>query len=78
MSPAAKGKIDEMSYEKAFAELESIVARLEEEQQPLDETLALYERGQELAKHCATLLEKAELKVKQLSGEEITSFEGAE
>jgi len=33
--------------------------------------MTLFERGQSLSKHCALLLAKAELKVKQLSGEEL-------
>ena len=64
--------IEELTYEKAFAELESIVAALENEQRSLDESMSLYERGQALVKRCAELLDKAELKVRQLSGDEIT------
>ena len=48
------------------------------EQRPLNEAIALYERGQALSKHCAALLEKAELKVRQLSGGDITAFETGE
>ncbi len=64
-------KIEEMSYEEAFSELETIVATLENEQSVLDETMSLFERGQELSKRCTNLLEEAELKVKQLSGGEL-------
>ena len=67
--------VDEMTYEQAFAELEGIVSALETEQRPLDEAMALFERGQALAKRCAGLLEKAEIKVRQLTGEEIIDFE---
>ena len=75
MSPAKKNQ-DDLTYEQAFGELESVVSALESEQRPLDEAIALYERGQLLAKRCAELLEKAELKVRQLSGDKITDFEG--
>jgi exodeoxyribonuclease VII small subunit len=75
MSPAVK-KVEELTYESAFAELEKIVAALEGEGRALDESLSLYERGQALAAHCAALLEKAELKVRQLSGDELADFEG--
>jgi len=75
VSPSKKTQ-DELTYEQAFAELETVVAALEGEQRPLDEAIALYERGQILAKHCAELLEKAELHVRQLSGDEIVAFEG--
>jgi len=61
--------IEEMAYEETFAELQAVVAALESEGRPLDESIALYERGQSLARHCASLLEKAELKVRQLNGE---------
>jgi exodeoxyribonuclease VII small subunit len=40
---------------------------LEAEEHALEKSLALYERGQALSKYCSELLEKAELKVKQLS-----------
>jgi exodeoxyribonuclease VII small subunit len=63
--------IDELSYEQALAELEIIVASLEANQLSLDETMALYERGQALTKHCIELLDKAELRVKKLSGESL-------
>ena len=66
---------EELTYEQAFAELEAIVATLETEERSLDDAIAQYERGQALAKHCSTLLDNAELKVRQLSGDEITSFE---
>ena len=77
MSPSKKSS-EELSYEDAFAELESIVEALESEQRPLNEAIDLYERGQALSKHCAALLEKAELKVRQLSGGDITAFETGE
>ena len=67
--------VDELSYEAALTELESIVAALESEGRPLDESMSLYERGQALIKRCAELLDQAELKVKKLSGDELTEFE---
>jgi exodeoxyribonuclease VII small subunit len=69
-------KIDGLSYEQAFAELEKIVEQLEGDLANLDQALQLFERGQALAKHCATLLEKAELKVQELTdGGELKDFE---
>ena len=67
--------LEELSYERALAELESIVAALETNDQSLDKALALFERGQELARYCAGLLDQAELKVQQLSGTELVDFE---
>ena len=57
---------EELSYEKAFAELEEIVRKMEKGDLSLDESLALFERGQVLAARCGKLLDTAELKVKQL------------
>ena len=67
--------VDDLTYEQAFAELEKIVAALETGEHTLDEAITQYERGQSLARHCAGLLDKAELKVQQLSGGEIVDFE---
>lgn len=66
--------VDEMAYEQAFAELEGIVSVLESEQRPLEEAMAFFERGQALTKRCAEVLDKAEIKVRQLTGEEIKDF----
>ena len=65
-------KTGELSYEEAMAELENIVTALEGGNQKLEESMALFERGQALMKHCAKLLEAAELKVRKLSGDELT------
>lgn len=59
-------KIEELSYEEAFAELEAVVATLENDEKTLEESMSLFERGQTLSKYCAALLESAELRVKQL------------
>jgi exodeoxyribonuclease VII small subunit len=67
--------IEKLTYEQAFNELESIVQSLESDRSSLDEALALFERGQALARYCARLLEQAELKVQQLSGDELSDFE---
>lgn len=61
--------VEELNYEKALEELETIVASLESGEHPLDEALALFERGQALYLRCTELLDKAELKVKQLTEE---------
>ena len=53
-----------LSYEAAFQELEALVARMESGDLPLEESVKLYERGQQLAAHCQALLEDAELKIK--------------
>ena len=58
--------IQKMDFETAFSALQENVAKLESEELSLSDSLALYQRGQVLAKHCADLLEKAELQVRTL------------
>ena len=67
--------VEELTYEEALAELEEIVSALEGEQNRLEEASKLFERGQALAGRCGVLLEAAELKVKQVAGDEIIPFE---
>ena len=59
--------INELSFETAYAELEQIIAKLDDGSLPLEESVALYERGRKLAEHCQTLLDKAELRVNQIA-----------
>ena len=66
--------VEDLNYESAFSELETIVDSLENDQRSLEESMSLFERGQALAKRCAELLDKAELKVRQLSGNELTDI----
>ena len=72
-SSAAKS-VDQLTYEAAFEELQTIIAALEGEQRSLDEATSLFERGQSLAKRCGELLDQAELKVRQLSGSDLSDF----
>lgn len=67
--------VEELSYEEALAELEGIVESLEDGQNPLEESLNLFERGQALVTHCGALLESAQLKVQKLAGESVIPFE---
>jgi exodeoxyribonuclease VII small subunit len=60
-------EINELDFETAFTALEQNVSQLESEELALEEALALYERGQHLARRCADLLEAAELKMRTLS-----------
>ncbi len=58
-----------LPFEEAFSALEEIVRRLEGGELPLEEALALYERGMALAQHCQNLLDRAELRVTRLTEE---------
>lgn len=74
-SKKSEKTVEELTFEEALAELEEIVSALEGEQNQLEEAIKLFERGQALASRCGVLLEAAELKVKQVVGEEIIPFE---
>ncbi len=50
-------------FEAAIAELESIVKKLEEGDMPLEQSLALYERGVQLSRFCHARLEEAERRI---------------
>ena len=67
--------IDELTFEQVFAELEETVRKLEEGGLALEDSLALFERGQALAAHCSAQLDQAELKLRQLTPEGIVPFE---
>ena len=62
----SSAEVESLTYEAALTELEALVARLEAGA-PLDEALQLYERGQALAAHCGRLLERAELRLRELT-----------
>jgi len=60
---------NDLSFEQAFAQLEEIVARLESGELTLEESVALYEQGQKLARLCGEMLDSAELRIQQLSAD---------
>ena len=59
----------ELTFEKALAELEKIVSRMESGELSLEQALATHKRGLELARHCQQRLEAAREQVKVLEGE---------
>jgi len=66
----------EPSFEKALAELESIVARMEDGGLSLEQSLAAHKRGLELAKLCRERLEAAQQQVRVLEGEVLKPLAG--
>lgn len=54
-------------FEEALKELESIVMKLENDEITLEESVKLYEKGIELSKFCAEILEQAELRIEQVN-----------
>jgi exodeoxyribonuclease VII small subunit len=59
--------IAKMSFEAALKELEQIVGKLESGDVELEESIAIYERGEALRAHCDGLLKKAEAKVEKIT-----------
>ena len=59
--------VAELSFEAALAELERVVARLESGEVALEESLALYERGAALRRHCEERLKAAEARVAEIT-----------
>lgn len=55
--------VNEMSFEAAMAELETVLGKLERGDVALDESITLYERGALLKARCETKLKEAEEKV---------------
>jgi len=58
--------VESMSFEAALKELEQIVARLEQGDVDLEDSIALYERGQALKAHCEKKLRAAESRLEKI------------
>ena len=56
-----------LPFEIAMKELESIVDRLEKGQVALEESIAIYERGELLKAHCDALLKGAEARIEKIT-----------
>ncbi len=59
--------MEDVTFEEAYARLEASVTALQDGQMPLEEALRHFEEGMKLAHYCNELLQKAELRVQQLS-----------
>ncbi len=58
--------VDKLSFEEAYKELEKTLQRMEENDVPLEEALSLFKEGVKLYKRCKSLVESAELTVKDV------------
>jgi exodeoxyribonuclease VII small subunit len=67
MAESNNADVAKMAFERAIDELESIVKRLEEGKVPLEESVAIYERGEALKKRCEELLRQAEARVEKIT-----------
>jgi exodeoxyribonuclease VII small subunit len=64
---AEHSDIAAMAFEKALQELEQIVSRLESGKVDLEQSIAIYERGEALKKHCEQLLKDAEARIEKIT-----------
>jgi len=64
--PAAEPALD-LDFEAALAELDTLVQEMETGELGLDASLAAFERGIALTRHCQQALKQAELKVQALT-----------
>jgi exodeoxyribonuclease VII small subunit len=67
MTETTAPSVEEMSFEQAMRELETVVGQLERGDVALDASIALYERGAKLKKRCEDELKRAEEKVASLT-----------
>ena len=67
MAETTNPDVKKMPFERAIEELESIVKRLEEGKVPLEESVAIYERGEALKARCEELLRQAEARVEKIT-----------
>ena len=67
MAQKPNSEVGQLPFERAIEELESIVKRLEEGKVPLEELVAIYERGEALKRRCEELLRQAEARVEKIT-----------
>jgi exodeoxyribonuclease VII small subunit len=78
MSENTHADVKRLTFERAIEELETIVMRLEEGKVPLEESVAIYERGQALKRRCEELLSQAEARVDKITTDATGRITGAE
>ncbi|MFN3825176.1 MAG: exodeoxyribonuclease VII small subunit [Pseudorhodobacter sp.] len=66
----AEQALTDLSFEEAMAELERVVTALERGEVPLEQSIALYERGAQLKAHCGDKLKAAEERVEIIRAQE--------
>ena len=64
--PENTANIADLSFEDALKALEDVVRRLEGGEVPLDESIALYERGEKLRQHCQARLDAAQARIEKI------------
>jgi exodeoxyribonuclease VII small subunit len=64
---AQENDISSKSFEDSLRELETVVGRLERGDVPLEESLQLYQRGDQLRQHCEARLREAQARIEQIT-----------
>ena len=62
----ASDDLSQMSFEQALKALEDVVRRLETGEVPLEESIDLYERGEQLRKLCQARLDTAQARIEKI------------
>jgi exodeoxyribonuclease VII small subunit len=75
---AAPKPVTDLSFEQALDELDALVRRMESGELALDDAVAAYKRGAELAQHCQGKLAAAEQEIRKLDGETLTALDPAQ
>lgn len=68
----------DLSFEQALEELDQLVRKMESGALSLDESIAAYRRGAELAQHCQGRLAAAEQEIAKLDGEVLKPLDPGE
>jgi exodeoxyribonuclease VII small subunit len=71
-------EVRKLTFERAIEELELIVKRLEDGKVPLEESVAIYERGEALKRRCEELLRQAEARVEKITTDAAGQANGVE
>jgi len=78
MAEPTHADVKKLSFERAIEELETIVKRLEDGKVPLEESVAIYERGEALKRRCDELLRQAEARVDKITMDSSGQVTGTE
>ena len=71
VDPALEAEVAALSYEEAIEELEAIIDRMEKGEVALEDSLREYARGDALVRRCRTVLDQAEQRIEQISGQSL-------
>jgi exodeoxyribonuclease VII small subunit len=75
MKKSAEAKApEELSFEQALEELDALVRKMESGALGLDDSIAAYRRGAELARYCQVRLGAAEQEIRKLDGDVLTTL----